>query len=278
MERKTHGDHPILLESLECVDVRTRQCTGPGDMRAEALAHAVCSYSCEIRRGGIPPISSGLWSLVVIQCSTHTHTKKLFRVHRPKVVLRIERTCVTAMQRRIYASLNSAFQLFLEKANILHEFPDLPFKLRHGFLLGNFKPLVHTYTPDNLPGAYKYHTVITEYIKTELNIGCLSGPFSRSQLEAKISPFRSSPLQVAVKKDIDGAPDKYRVCRHLSYQGEMGYSVNNEINVKDYPTDWGTADEFTGIVGHFSPFPIPVTSEYLRIVEMETSTFLSTHA
>ena len=109
MERKTRGDHPILLESLECVDVRARRCTGPGDMRAEALARAVCSCSCGIRRGGIPPISSGLWSLVAIQCSTHIHTKKLFRVHRiPKVVLRIERTCVTAMQRRIYASLNSS--------------------------------------------------------------------------------------------------------------------------------------------------------------------------
>ena len=109
MERKTRGDHPILLESLECVDVRARRCTGPGDMRAEALARAVCSCSCGIRRGEIPPISSGLWSLVAIQCSTHIHTKKLFRVHRiPKVVLRIERTCVTAMQRRIYASLNSS--------------------------------------------------------------------------------------------------------------------------------------------------------------------------
>ena len=79
MERKARGDHPILLESLECVDVRARRCSGPGDMRAEALARAVCSCSCGIRREGIPPISSGLWSLVAIQCSTHAHEKAPFQ-------------------------------------------------------------------------------------------------------------------------------------------------------------------------------------------------------
>ncbi|KIK74942.1 hypothetical protein PAXRUDRAFT_19408 [Paxillus rubicundulus Ve08.2h10] len=45
-----------------------------------------------------------------------------------------------------------AFDLFLRQSNLSHEFPELPFKLHHSFLLGKFKPLTHTYTPDNLPG------------------------------------------------------------------------------------------------------------------------------
>jgi hypothetical protein len=28
----------------------------------------------------------------------------------------------------------------------------------------------------------------------------------------------------------------------------MGYSVNDEIDAKDYPTEWGTAEEYAEIV------------------------------
>jgi hypothetical protein len=104
------------------------------------------------------------------------------------------------------------FNLFLCQANLSHEFPELPFKLRHGFSLGKFLPLTQSYTPDNLPGAYKFQSVIEEYIVGELQVGRFSGPFSKGTLESKIGPFRSSPLQVAIKKGIDGAPDKHRVC------------------------------------------------------------------
>ena len=141
-----------------------------------------------------------------------------------------------------------AFHAFLQDAHVLHRFPELSFKLRHGFALGKFTPITTTYIPDNLPGAYQYHSVIAEYIREELVVGHFSGPFSREELKAKIGPFCSSPLQVTVKKGIDGAPDKFRICHHLSYRGSMGFSINDEINAGDYPTEWGMAEQYAEIV------------------------------
>ncbi|KIK90444.1 hypothetical protein PAXRUDRAFT_92523, partial [Paxillus rubicundulus Ve08.2h10] len=93
----------------------------------------------------------------------------------------------------------------------------------------------------NLPGAYEFQSVIEAYIVGELQVGCLSGP------------FRSSPLQVTIKKGIDSAPDKYCICQHLSYEGSMGYSVNDEIDPRGYPTEWGMAEEYTKIIRHAPP-------------------------
>lgn len=144
------------------------------------------------------------------------------------------------------------FDHLLELTNLTHQFPELTWKLRHGFPIGNMNPLTSTYTPQNLPGADIYRNVCDEYIADELAKGRFSGPYTHDQLYAKIGHFRSSPLQVVVKKGIQGAPDKYRVCRHLSYHGSMSSSINDEIDASDFPTEWGTAAEFADIVRQLS--------------------------
>lgn len=141
------------------------------------------------------------------------------------------------------------FDILLARTGLTHQFPELSYKLRNGFPIShNLSPLITSYTPNNLPGADLFKQVCDDYISEELAKGRYSGPFSHDQLFAKIGHFRSSPLQVVVKAGADGVPDKYRVCRHLSYAGSMGYSVNDEIDSESYPTEWGTAAEFADIV------------------------------
>jgi len=142
-----------------------------------------------------------------------------------------------------------SFDVLLERTGLTAQFPELTYKLRNGFPIShNLSPLTASYTPNNLPGAEIFKTVCDEYVAEELAKGRYSGPYSHEELFAKISHFHSSPLQVVVKKGLDSAPDKHRVCRHLSYAGSMGHSVNDEIDAEDYPTEWGTAAEFTEII------------------------------
>jgi hypothetical protein len=102
--------------------------------------------------------------------------------------------------------------------------------------------------PPNLPGALHHTDTIRAYIAEELHLGRFSGPFTQEELECKIGPFRSSPLQVATKEGAPGELAKLRVCRHLSYKGKTQSSINDEINTDDYPTRWGKATDVADIV------------------------------
>lgn len=142
-----------------------------------------------------------------------------------------------------------AFQLFLEKASLTHQYPELPFKIRYGFpLAGSFAPLDKSYIPDNLPSADIHRDVIHQYILDEITLGRFTGPFRKDELESKIGYFRSSPVQVVVKPGVLGKPDKFRCCRNLSYKGTLGRSINDDINSDDYPTVWYTASDCAVIV------------------------------
>lgn len=80
---------------------------------------------------------------------------------------------------------------FLEDTNLLEDYPELMFKIKHGFPLGHLDPIHSTYAPPNLPSADEHEHAIKEYIESELTLGCFSGPFSQIELEAKIGPFRT---------------------------------------------------------------------------------------
>jgi hypothetical protein len=105
--------------------------------------------------------------------------------------------------------LPDGFDCLLEATNLTQQFPELTWKLRHSFPIGDMKPLTQTYTLQNLPGADIYREVCDEYIIDELLKGRFSGPYTHQQLYAKIGHFHSSPLQVVVKKGINGALDKH---------------------------------------------------------------------
>jgi hypothetical protein len=140
------------------------------------------------------------------------------------------------------------FKIFLDNAGLLDRYPELCFKLTHGFSLGDLEPVLESYSPPNLPSAKFHADVIREYIAEELRLGHLTGPYTKEKLEETVGLFRSSPFQVAVKPGTDGKPDKYRICRHLSYKGSLGRSVNDDIDPKEYPTRWGKATDMAKIV------------------------------
>ncbi|GBE84983.1 hypothetical protein SCP_0701670 [Sparassis crispa] len=128
------------------------------------------------------------------------------------------------------------FKQYLDNADLLSRYPELFFKLTHSFPLGDLPPILESFIPDNLLSTNIYTDIIRKYISEELSLGRFSDPFTCTQLEAKIGPFRSSPLQVATKVGACSEPDKFCICRHLSYKGVLGQSVNDEIDAKDYPT------------------------------------------
>jgi hypothetical protein len=119
-------------------------------------------------------------------------------------------------------------KLFLRNANVLDQYPQLPNKIRHGFPLRELDPIKTTYAPPNLPSTLEHNQLIQDYINTKLSLGRFSGPFTQEELEIKIGPFCSSPLQVAVKEEAPGQSKKFRVCRNLSFKGPSGHSINDE--------------------------------------------------
>jgi hypothetical protein len=78
---------------------------------------------------------------------------------------------------------------FLRNANLLDDYPELVFKIKHGFPLGPLDPIHATYAPPNLPSANEHEQAIKEYIDSELALGHFSGPFSQQELKSKIGPF-----------------------------------------------------------------------------------------
>jgi len=173
---------------------------------------------------------------------------------------------------RIHTPYNpAAFHVYLSKAKILDRYPDLPFKLKHGFSLGPIPNLMSTYAPDNPPYVYEHEKTIREYIDGELALGRFSGPFTKSELESKIGPFRSSPIQVVVKDDGPLTPKKYRCCRNLSFRGNQDNSINDLIGSENFHTRWYNADQCADIV---RTIYFAILSQKIRAVLIERAIFL----
>jgi hypothetical protein len=109
------------------------------------------------------------------------------------------------------------FNNILACTNLVHQYPELTWKLRNSFPISNLEPLSSTYTPNNLPGADLFKAICDKYVTDELSKKCFLGPYTHEELFQKIGHFCSSPLQVIVKAGINGKPDKHRVCCNLSY-------------------------------------------------------------
>src|ERR1700722_20401377 len=149
---------------------------------------------------------------------------------------------------------STAFQLYLSKANIIDRYPDLPFKLANGFSLGPIPPISSSYTPDNSPFTYEHSDFIRKYIDEELSLGRFTGPFTKEELEKKIGPFRSSPIQVAIVDNGPDLPPKYRCCRNLSFKGSSDASINDLIGSENFHTRWYTAVECAKIIHHHNHY------------------------
>ncbi|PPR05511.1 hypothetical protein CVT24_003191 [Panaeolus cyanescens] len=146
-----------------------------------------------------------------------------------------------------------AFEHFLAKHNLTDSYPLLVFNLRHGFPLGRMPNLPETVIIKNHLSVSLYPEEVDAYVEGEIKSGRMSGPFTKSEVEATLrGPFQSSPLIVAVQPQGPGVPDKLRVCRHLSKELKHAPSVNSFIEKEDFPTRFDTACRVAEMV---SPFP-----------------------
>ena len=146
----------------------------------------------------------------------------------------------------------SAFFAYLYLSGLLPRYPELPFKLTFGFAIGAIPPIFESYCPPNLPSALPHSTLIRESIESDIALRRLSSPYTKAELESKIGPFRSSPIQVSSKFDAPGAPPKWCVCRNLSFRGILNFSVNDCIDAAAFPTRWDTAILCASIVSVIS--------------------------
>jgi len=89
--------------------------------------------------------------------------------------------------------------------------------LQGGFPLGHMPPLLHTVILPNNPSILPHMDFIEEYLRKELLVGRMSGPFSSQRDGAHLCvvrsnlPLSSSRFNLSIRR-----PDKLRVCRHLS--------------------------------------------------------------
>ena len=83
----------------------------------------------------------------------------------------------------------SQSKIFLENTGLLDRYPELCFKITHGFPLSNLAPVLESYCPPNLPSADFHLDVIREYIADKLRLGRFTGPYTKEELECLIGPF-----------------------------------------------------------------------------------------
>lgn len=148
---------------------------------------------------------------------------------------------------RIITPYNAdAFELALKTLGLLSRYPNLPNKIRYGFPIGDFDILSQSFTPPNHPSAAGHMQFINDYVSDQVKLGRMSGPYSQSQTEEILgSYFVSSPLAVVEKP---GSPAKLRLVQNCSFKDENGISVNDQIDLDDFPTTWGTAAQVAQIV------------------------------
>lgn len=148
--------------------------------------------------------------------------------------------------------LPDKWEAALKAANLYHLFSDVPVGLREGFHMGIHSTVSETYTPPNHTSATAHPAVIQDYINKERAGGRYTGPFSRSRLEYLIGPFRTSPLGSVPKA---GSLDERRIVQDFSFprNDPSRSSINSEINVDDFPCEWGTFSEVVLLVMEAPP-------------------------
>lgn len=113
--------------------------------------------------------------------------------------------------------------------------------------MGINSTLTETYTPPNHTSALAHPGVIQDYIMKERAGRRYTGPFSRSRLESLIGPFRTSPLGTVPKA---GSLNEHRIVQDFSFprNNPSRTSINSEIDVDDFPCEWGTFSEVVLLV------------------------------
>ncbi len=128
------------------------------------------------------------------------------------------------------------------------KYPNLAFKLRNGFSMGEFPELEDTVIWLNSPTVEERLDFIEEYLREEVEVGRMDRPFSRMQVEVILgSPFQCSPISIDVSIKADGS-EKLRLCTNLSKRSREHPATNDFIDTSKYPTKFDTAAMVADIV------------------------------
>jgi hypothetical protein len=132
------------------------------------------------------------------------------------------------------------------------KYPLLVQGLTNGFSLG-IPQIRHTYAPPNHPSLKLLHDIYISIVDNEFAAGCYIGPFTRSQLEADLGPFQTSPLSLVPKTS---KPGKYRAVHNFSHPHSPqpeAFLVNSHINSDDFPCTWGTFSTMALLIACLPP-------------------------
>lgn len=146
---------------------------------------------------------------------------------------------------RIIHPYNSkAFEVLLLKHDLLDSYKFLIRNLCCGFPLGTLPLLSRSVIICNHLSVEKFPRIIKDYLSDEIQIGCMSGPFSQSHVECILrGPLYASPLIVSEQSQGTDVPPKFRVCHNLSKDDPITrvFSVNSFIDKDNFPTRFDVA-------------------------------------
>jgi len=145
----------------------------------------------------------------------------------------------------------AAWSKELSKHNLAKKYPDLVEGITHGFHLG-IPSITQTYTPCNHMSISLHREAYIENVTKEFQSGRYFGPYSRSEVEASIGPFQSSPLTLLPKTD---KPGKFQAIHNFSHPHNPTTqpSINSCINASDYPCTWGTFETVCLVIARLPP-------------------------
>ena len=148
---------------------------------------------------------------------------------------------------------SSAWAKELLRQGLQGRYPLLLQGFAHGFDLG-IPTISYTHTPPNHPSIRVLCDVYNNIVDNEFATGRYIGPFTRSQLEAVLGPFQTSPLSLVPKAS---KPGKFRAVHNFSHPYNSpptgnATSINSHIDGDRFPCTWGT---FTTVALLFSRLP-----------------------
>jgi hypothetical protein len=106
--------------------------------------------------------------------------------------------------------------------------------------------------------AKNYDKEIKTYLQEEVVAHRMFGPFCQSEMEDIMKgPFQSSPLIIDAQPQPNGAPDKIRICRHMSKRDKLHPSTNDYVDSSKFPTRFGPISKVGEIVSPLFNFLSP---------------------
>jgi hypothetical protein len=132
------------------------------------------------------------------------------------------------------------------KSGLLSRYPALVPGLSRGFDVG-IRPITKSYTPHNSAALQRDASAFNTVVRRELESGRWIGPLSFAYATAELGPIHISPCSVIDKKpnlEDPHAPLKKRLIQDYSspvIPRDRVLSINDSINIADYPCTWGSA-------------------------------------